>query len=156
MFRRIATLACAALLGLSLAACDPKDVANLGAAVNSGAVSPTLAPGDLTPANLKAAGFSDAQIAKITSAITTGTNAAKTLGALVCPVLPIGETLANVFLAEAATSTGGQTVRAALNFACSKLASAATYTSFTHRSGELVHTRVRIGRFDVDLYGVRR
>jgi hypothetical protein len=156
MHRRIIAIGCAALLGLSLAACDPKDAENLGAAVNGGLVSPTLSPGDLTPENLKAAGFTNAQVAKVMGYVQQGTAAAKGLGSVVCPVLPLGETLANVFMAEAATSSTGVTVKAALNFACAKLAAAPTYTGFAHRRGERVKIIVHMGRYDVPLYGVRR
>jgi hypothetical protein len=123
--RKFIIVACAGLLAASLGACDPKDIANLGAAVNAGTVSPTLSPGQLTAENLAAAGFTAAQTAKILGATQAATDAAKTAGALLCPVLPLAETFANITLAQAATSVPGQTVQATLNFACAKLRRAA-------------------------------
>jgi hypothetical protein len=148
------TIGVLALTGMVLGACNPSDLSAIGGAVNSGYVTPTLQPGQLDPVNLRAAGFTEAQINKITGAVNTATTAAKVAGSLLCPVLPIAETFANITLAQAASSVAGQTVQSTVRLACRALASAPTYSALG--SGQMVSTTVRIGRFDVPVVGVRR
>lgn len=141
-------LACA----LALGACNASDLSAIGGAANSGAITPTLQPGQLTAANLKVAGFTDAQITKILGAV----GKAQTVAAAICPFVPLAEGLANVTIASSAAGTLS-TVTGTVNVVCSALRSAPTYTALGGRHGEMVKAYVDIGTFHrVPVYGVRR
>lgn len=149
---RIALAALALASTMVLGACNAPDLSAIGSAANAGTISPTHQPGQLTAANLKAAGFTDAQITKILGAV----GKAQTVAAAICPFVPLAEGLANVTIASSASGTLS-TVTGTVNVVCNALRSAPTYTALGGRRGELVKAYVDIGTFHrVPVYGVRR
>jgi len=151
---RATALACAVGLASLLGACNAStsDLSALQGAVTSGALTPTLKPGQLTTGNLQNAGFTPSQISKIQNAVTKAQSVAKAI----CPFVPLAEGLANVAIASTA---GGalQGVTGTVNVVCDALRSAPAYASLGNRKGELVTAYVQVGPFDrVPVYGVRR
>lgn len=132
-----------AALALTLGACNQ----------TTGQLSPTLQPGVLSPSNLAQAGLTPTQVTKVTTATAKVKAYLDTVGNLICPVVPVVESVANVLIAQQVQSPTGQTVKAAVTLTCQALASAPTYSS---SAGGLVRATVDVAGQPVTVYGRRR
>jgi hypothetical protein len=134
-------------LAACLGACNAEDLSALSAA----GVTPTIPEGGLTPEAIAASGLDQATQAKLTKGLAVIAQV-RAKAAAVCGVVPVVESVANVFLAANATA---QTVASVAKLTCTALGST-SYTSFARHSGDRVVGHLQINGWNVEVIGYRR